>query len=219
VTSFDQRFVLVAFGALAALVLGVGALLIVEPQLSKASTVGRQIETAQVQLQSLHANGQSSTPRLDAMPIFELSRAMPTADDVPDVLVELSRLARVSSASLVSVRPGAAVALASGAAALPVQLTVDGSWAQVTAFLARVRNEVASDGAGYRVKGRLFDVDQVSIAPGAVSGIEAVLSINAFEYTGVTTPPPASTTTSTTTTTTPAPASSAQALGATGGSN
>jgi hypothetical protein len=223
VTSVDQRFVLVAFGVLAALVLAIGGLLIVEPQLSKASSVTHQIGAAQSRYQALHANPSSvGGPSHDATPVFELARAMPTTDDMPDALVELARLARASSATLVSVRPGAVTALSSGASALPIQMTVDGSWTQVTSFLARVRNEVRASRAGYRVDGRLFDVDQVSISPGAVSGIEAVLAVNAFEYAPVSsssTDTTSTDTTSTDTTTTTASPSSAQALGSTGGSN
>jgi hypothetical protein len=198
-----ERILVLAIAALAFVVLGAGAFLVVLPQRSKTQTLDGKIADAQAQLLALHRSGPRSVPTVDAVSVYDLTRAMPDSDDMPDALVELARLASASKATLAGVRPAAVTALPNGSSALPIQLTVNGSWQAVSGFLARLRNEVEPDGGTWRVHGRLFEIDTVQLTPGEGDGLQALLGISAFDYG----PPPAhpTTTTTTTTTTTPAP--------------
>jgi hypothetical protein len=202
-----ERILVVAIAVLAIVVLGAGGFFVVLPQRSQTHTLDGKIAEAQAQLLALHRSGTRGVPTVDAVSVYDLTRAMPDSDDMPDALVELARLASASKATLAGVRPAAATVLPNGSSALPIQLTVNGSWQAVSGFLARLRNEVEPDRSTWRVHGRLFEIDTVQLTPEG-DGLQALLGISAFDY-GT---PAAHPTTTTTTTTTPAP-SSEQAAG------
>jgi hypothetical protein len=210
-----DKIVFASIGALTVIVLAVGAFIVVLPQRSKAHKVDDQIAQAQAQFQAIHTSGAHRAPSVDATAVYDLTRAMPDTDDMPDALVELARLAHTTSSTLVSVKPSAAVVLANGSSALPIQLTIDGSWTAVTGFLAGLRNEMEYRGGTYHVRGRLFEIDSIQLTPNE-SGLQALLGIDAFDYG---TPQPAGTsttttgTTTTTTTTTTPSAGTQQAAG------
>jgi hypothetical protein len=195
-----ERIGVLAIAGLALAVVAAGAVLVVLPQRSKAHKVDGQIADARAQYLALHRTGPSALPTVDAVSVYDLTRAMPDTDDMPDALVELSRLAGASKATLAAVKPSAVVTLPNGSSALPIQLTVNGSWRAVSGFLARLRNEVAPRGSTWRVHGRLFEIDSVQLTPSG-NDLQALLAVNAFDY--GTAPPAPTTTTTTTTTTTP----------------
>lgn len=200
-----ERILVVAIAALAVVVLGAGGFFVVLPQRTQTHTLDGKIAEARAQLLALHRSGARGVPTVDAVSVYDLTRAMPSSDDMPDALVELARLASASKATLAGVRPSAATTLANGSSALPIQLTVNGSWQAVSGFLARLRNEVEPNGSTWRVHGRLFEIDTVQLTP-AGADLQALLGISAFDYGTPATHP------TTTTTTTPA-SSSEQAAG------
>jgi hypothetical protein len=227
VKSLDRAMlVVVALGVLAALIAAAGFVLAVEPQRSKAASVQHQIAAAEVQLTSLHAGGPHG-PSIRAAQLYQLAQAMPDEPDLPGVLLDLGRQADTSRVALVGITPLTTATLSDGSTAIPLTVTVNGSWAGITAFLRAMRDQVQVHGKRLSVTGRIFDVDKVQIQSGQTGGtpgapnagqIQAILTMNAFAYgapgsgaastTGTTT-----TGTTTTTTTTP---SSAEAAGAAG---
>jgi len=207
-----------AFGLLALAVLAAGYLLVIAPQRSKAAKVDVQIATARAQLVSMHATrGRPTTIR--AADLFRLARAMPSIDDMAGIVVDLQQLASASKLTLVSIRPAPRVALPNGSSAVPLTVTLDGSWKGLSGFLQRVRQQVGVTGSQISAAGRLFDVDnlQVTSQPKPIE-LEAVLTMNAFDYGA----PPSPTATAgasngtTTGTTTTTGGSGAQAAGTTG---
>jgi len=200
-----ERILVLAIAALAIVVLGAGAFLVVLPQRSKTHTLDGKIAEAQAQLLALHRSGTHGVPTVDAVSVYDLTRAMPDSDDMPDALVELARLAGASKATLAGVRPSPATTLPNGSSALPIQLTVNGTWQEVSGFLARLRNEIEPNRGTWRVHGRLFEIDSVQLTPSG-DGLQALLGVDAFDYGA----PPAHPTTTTTTTTTTTPAASGQ---------
>jgi Tfp pilus assembly protein PilO len=217
-----------AIGGLVAaglLVLVAGYLMVISPQSSKASALDADIASKQAQVDALHGP-RANDKSLHANELFQLSRAMPTNDDQPGVLLELSRLAGASSVQLAAVAFQPRVALTDGSSAVPVRVTIDGSWAQFATFLRLVDNEVRANRAGFSIGGRLFTTDTIQIQPAASGGtIEAVLQMAAFDYGAP--PSPTATaggtsttsTTTTTTTTTATTSGSQQAAGGTSGSS
>jgi Tfp pilus assembly protein PilO len=201
-------------GALALIVALAGFLLAVRPQVSKTHKLDDEIAAAQLQLAGLRTAGTPKKPDIRAAELFQLARAMPDAPDMPGLLLELSRLADVSDVELAGLQPGQATQLTDGAMALPLQITVQGSWENVTRFLRNVRHNVrALAGGRLAVAGRLLDVDSIQISPaGTGSAIQAVLAVNAFQYGVAPAPAP------TTTTTTSSGSTDQQAAGTTGGS-
>ena len=207
-----------------------GLLLIVMPQRDRLGNLNREAARAQRQIVAIQATrGSSSTA--GAAQLFELSRAMPVRDDMPGILLALSHAAAASSTTLVSVRPETKLVLADGSAAVPLQVTVDGSFNGVSRFLRILRSQVSVlRGTTVRSTGRLFLADDVSLTAGTTastgtgagtgpaSEVTANLELVALEYGS----PPVQTPATGVATNEAAPAagapSSVTAAGTTGGS-
>jgi Tfp pilus assembly protein PilO len=164
----------------------------------------------------------------DAKPIrsadlFRLTKAMPSDNDIPGVLLELSRIAAETGIVFEQIVPQATVA-AGEMRAQPIDLTFEGNFYSLSDFLYRVRNLVSVQRGRLIANGRLFSVEklQFSEAPSGFPSIRANLTLSAFLYgSGATAAPPAASTTSsastdtTATTTTPeAPPAAPEAAGA-----
>jgi hypothetical protein len=227
VKSIDRTKAVIGGLGLVAVIVGLaGFLLVVQPQRSKQSSLAEQIATQQIELANLHTHVQNGKPDVQAAELFQLSRAMPDTVDQAGIVLTLARLAERTGVKLSSLQPANPTALADGAQAVPVNAVILGTWKQVSAFLAAVRNQVRAKGQLFSVAGRLFDIDSIAVgnssshagsshsAPASNGEIQVTLALNAFVY-GV---PPAPTTPTTTTSTTPSTSSSQQAVGATGGS-
>ena len=159
-----------------------GYLVLVQPQRQRAQVLATRIADARAQLASLR-EGADGKPVVGASDVFRLAQAMPAADDVAGILLDLSRLARASRLSLVAVRPAPRISLPDGAAAVPIGVTLDGSWSGLSSFLRAVRGQVAVRGDGLSVVGRLFDVDSLQVtATSPPHELEAVLALSAFDY-------------------------------------
>ncbi|HEY2326629.1 MAG TPA: type 4a pilus biogenesis protein PilO [Gaiellaceae bacterium] len=213
-----QQGSMIVCGVVAVIIAAGGFLVAVRPQQTKLKSVDEQIATAQAQFAGLHATA-GKKPQIDAAQLFQLSRAMPKADDMAGILLDLSQIATSSKVSLISVAPQSRVALADGSSAVPMQVTIAGSWSQVTAFLRDLRDQVQLNGKRLTVGGRVFDVDQVQLsAQQTKQPIQALLTLSAFDFGA----PPSATATAgqgapSTTTTTTTSSGSQQAAGATGG--
>jgi hypothetical protein len=179
----SQTVVIAALGALAALILVAGVLLVVEPQRSHEHRLNEAVSAAQAKLDAARAPLATSAPggKVDASDLFRLSEAMPDADRMPEILVGLSRLAAASSVQLASVRPAAEVPL-QGYTALPIVVTVNGKYAAVTAFMHRLRESVAMPHGHLVVNGRLFVANQVALTSSDGRTITATVSLDAFDY-------------------------------------
>ena len=128
-------------GGLAVLVLGL--VLVVQPQRDKVKTLHTQIDQAQTEIVSTQA-ARTGTSNVGATQIFQLSRAMPFSDDMPGILLSLSRTAAATSTALISVRPSTRMTLPDGSSAVPLQIVLDGSYAGVERFLQQLRAPFAS---------------------------------------------------------------------------
>jgi hypothetical protein len=174
-------------GGLAVLVLGL--LLVVQPERGTVKTLHGQIDQAQIEIASTQAS-RSGTTSTGATQIFQLSRAMPYQDDMPGILLSLSRTAAATSTALVSVHPSPRMTLSDGSAAVPLQIVLDGTYAGVERFLHQLRAAVRVVRGSVRTDGRLFLVDQVQLASssgsavgtGPQSEMSATLNLVAFDY-------------------------------------
>jgi len=214
----NQLFMTTGLVALGLLVGVAGLLIAVLPQRSQVSKLNTEIAAAQTRLASLEL-GHNRGPVIRAAQLFQLARAMPNSTDMPGVVIDLSRAAAQSGVTILSIAPATAAIQPDGSSGTPIKLTVVGSWKGVDAFLRSLRENVLVHGQKLSVSGRLFVVDQVSLAASVAGGqtstnpngaaappsgeITANLQVNAFSY--GTAPLPVTTgtgTTSTTTTTT-----------------
>lgn len=200
---------IVQVGALAglALVVGVaGYLAAVRPQQAHARRLGRQIADAQAQLLALEQS-RSSAAGVSPAELYQLARAMPAADDMPDLLLDLDRAATAVHVQLVSVKPAPDTTLPDGSKAVPLIVVVGGSYAHTTAFLRALRDDVRRGAGGIVATGRLFGVDGVQLALGKGNTVVATAQVDAFVYA-----PPVATTPAVTATSPSTPAPGAEAV-------
>ena len=86
-----------------------------------------------------------------------------------------------------SITPRDPVVSAGGPTAIPVVVTAEGSYRQVTRFVRRARELVRFRRGGVRATGRLFTVQAVELAESNAKRfpfIDATITLNAFVYDG-----------------------------------
>jgi type IV pilus assembly protein PilO len=203
-----------------ALVFGLAVwFLLVHPQSGKVSSLKRQSQDVQEKIDAYHQQvaAARSAPKIEVADVYRLAKAMPTKTDMPDVVLELSQLARDTGISFDSISPQPVAAVGSYSV-LPISVTFNGNFYNLADFLYRLRSLVTVHAGRLDATGRLFSVDTLAFneSPKKFPQIQATLVIDAFVYSSAPAPapaatPPATTTTSETNTT---PSSSASATGA-----
>ena len=176
-----QLIAIIGFVAAALLIGAVGYFAVVAPQRSKAQAITPEIASAQFQLIAAQGVGARPVP-FRASDLYRLVKAMPNADDMPGILLDLRRVAEASSVALTSVRPAPQVVLPIGYSALPVVVVVNGTYTQISNFLYRLRQDVCYTNGNLKVGGRLFLTDQLSLQAGDKDTLSATLNLNAFVY-------------------------------------
>jgi Tfp pilus assembly protein PilO len=131
---------------------------------------------------------------------------MPDTTDMSSVILELNAVATASGVEFISIAPQAPVAREGGFLAVPIKLTFEGSYYDLTDFLFRLRNLVIVRDGELESAGRLFTLDALDLHEGSLGlpEVQAAITLSAYSYS----PTPAAVAPGTTppTTTTPAPA-------------
>lgn len=213
------------------LVVGFGAwFLLVHPQGGKLNDLKRETQDVQERIDAYQRQvaAARSAPKIEIADVYRLAKAMPDKTDMPDLVLELSQLARDTGIRFDSISPQPLVPIGSYTV-LPVSVTFNGNFYNLADFLYRLRSLVTVHAGRLDATGRLFAVDTLTFNEGQLKfpQIQATLVIDAFVYgagapapaavaTTATTTTAATTTTSTTTTTAPTEAapSGASATGA-----
>jgi hypothetical protein len=191
----DKRTALLAglplFGLLLALL---GYFMLVSPQKAKSHRAAGQLQSLEAQLLAL----QQAPPKhasVQAVDLFRLVKAMPDTNDMPGILRNLSRLSRASNVSIQTVTPATQIPLTLGYGALPLTVTLEGKFSDLSSFLGKLRGQVRVGEKNLYVTGRLLVPNQIQLTSKDGGAVTATLSLDAFVY-GVA-PPPAPTTTTT----------------------
>jgi Tfp pilus assembly protein PilO len=192
----------------ALLAIGVGAVLLyamvvwfllVSPKRAEATTLSEDVVAAELRLAEARATASRPTRPAGTRvsDVLRLAKAMPASTDQPGLLLELELLGRATGVQLGSITLQEPVINLGGPTAIPVVVTVDGSYRQVTRFVRRARELVRVRGGEVRATGRLFTVQAVEIAESKAHGfprLDAAITLNSFVYDGplvpVTPPPP-----------------------------
>jgi len=195
----DSRKALLFGLPMLGLLLGlVGYFVLVSPQKAKSHTASARLASLEAQLLAerqkppAHASAQ-------AVDLFRLVKAMPDTNDVPGILRNLDLVAHASHVSIQTVTPAGQLALPFGYGALPLTISLEGKFSDVSSFLSKLREQVRLGKQSLYVTGRLLVPNQVQMTSKDGTSVTATLSLDAFVY-GVA-PPPAPTTTDGTTTT------------------
>jgi Tfp pilus assembly protein PilO len=137
--------------------------------------------------------------------LFRLAKAMPDREDMPGVILELNSVALSTGIAFVSIAPGTAVTR-TGHYSVPITLTFEGNYYDLTDFLFRLRNLVSVHDGVLDATGRLYTLDSLEFneSEAGFPEIQATLVLSAYAFgvpvvPGVTPAPPATTTGATTT--------------------
>jgi Tfp pilus assembly protein PilO len=172
--------------------------LLIQPKQAKEHSLDTSIKTAQTTLTKL-AHHAPAVHRQVVSESLLVGRALPSDVAMPQIVLQLSRIATEEHLALTAITPGTPVPY-SGYQGLPMTVTLVGDSLQVTRFLQQLRNQVRVSDGRVTATGRLYDVlgvtFQAATPPPAVT---ATLTLQAFSYTAIpgTTPgapgaPPAS---------------------------
>jgi type IV pilus assembly protein PilO len=220
----------IAIVVVAVLVVGfAGWFTVIRPQGSKLSDLkaeARNVEDKIAAYQQQVAAARSA-PKIEVADVYRLAKAMPSKTDMPDLVLELSQLARDTGIRFDSISPQPIAPIGSYSV-LPISVTFNGNFYNLADFLYRLRSLVTVHAGRLDATGRLFAVDTLTFNESELKfpQIQATLVIDAFIYAAAPAPvaPPTApatpsttttaATTTTTTTTTETPPEGASATGA-----
>jgi type IV pilus assembly protein PilO len=190
----------------AVLVVGfAGWFLLVHPQGGKLNNLKREAKAVQQKIDAYEQQvaAARSAPKIEVADVYRLAKAMPDKTDMPDLVLELSQLARDTGIRFDSISPQGATPVDSYQV-LPITVTFNGNFYNLADFLYRLRSLVTVHAGRLDATGRLFAVDTLTFneSPLKFPQIQATLVIDAFVYGAGAPAAPAVPTTATTTTTT-----------------
>ncbi len=172
-----------------------GWFMLVGPKRSDATVLKEQALTIESELATARA---ANARAGDAQPIavadiFRLATAMPSAPDMPGILLELSRIAQETGIEFNSITPEAS-AVTGDFQTVPIGVAFDGNFYELSDFLFRLRTLVGVRRSELQATGRLFSIETIdfSESPNGFPDIAAALTINAYVYGTAETANPAS---------------------------
>jgi type IV pilus assembly protein PilO len=190
---------------------------LIRPKRAEAGRLGDQIAKLETDIGAakLAARPKEADSKLKVADLFELAKAMPDRDDMPGIILELNSTAAAAGVRFKAIAPQAPV-LQEGYRVIPISLTFEGNYYDLTDFLFRMRNLVSVDEGKLSASGRFFTLDTLDMHEADLPQIEAALVVSAYVYdpnAHSTTPVPVPVPTTTTTGTTTAPPGSSAAGG------
>lgn len=122
-------------------------------------------------------------PPVAVADIFRLATAMPSVPDMPGILLELSRIAHESGIAFNSITPSASV-VAGDYQTVPIALSFDGNFYELSDFLFRLRTLVGVRNSELYSTGRLFSTDSIAFgeSENGFPEISAALTVTAYVY-------------------------------------
>jgi Tfp pilus assembly protein PilO len=143
---------------------------LVGPKRGEAGRLADEIAELQTKVQTAKLAG-----------LFELTKAMPDKDDMPGIILEINAIAEASGVTFKSIAPQPLV-LGQGYRSLPISLSFEGNYYDLTDFLFRMRNLVAVRDGKLSAAGRFFTLDTIDMHDAGLPRIEAVLVVSAYSY-------------------------------------
>jgi Tfp pilus assembly protein PilO len=183
--SLQVVLVVIALVAVAA----AGYLFVIGPKRSQAADLGRRLEATELQIAAARARAGTARPAtpvlpgVDAAELFRLTKAMPDSADMADVVLALDRIAADTGIALESIAPGAP-AEGDGYRTLPITLSFEGNFYNLSDFLFRLRTLVAVRDGKLTANGRLFNVQTITFGAGQAGfpQLAATVTVNAYVF-------------------------------------
>ena len=213
------------------IIAAVGYMVLIRPKGAEITKLDGQVATLQTEIAAATklsgtSKGHSATA-IRVADLVRLAKAMPDEPDMPGIILELNSAATAAGVTFSAIQPGTPAA-GNGYTVVPISLTFDGSYYELTELLFHLRNLVTVRDGVLDASGRLLTVDAVSLQEGVdkFPQVEAVLTVSAYQYgvdasslapsgttavtTGAVTTSTETTSTAPTTTTAPAPTTTSQ---------
>jgi Tfp pilus assembly protein PilO len=163
----------------------VGYFVLIGPKRAEAGRLGEEIESLETQVQTakLAAQPKDAAVKLRVADLFELTKAMPDRDDMPGIILELNTIAEAAGIEFKAIAPQNHAA-GEAYRSIPIGLTFQGNYYDLTDFLFRLRNLVAVRDGRLDASGRFFTLDAMDMheGEGGFPLIEAKLTVSAYVY-------------------------------------
>ena len=204
--SSKAGIVAVAAGV-AAVIAAAGWFLLVKPKQGEAQTLDGRITSVERDIAVRRAELARPKAEIRVRPsdLYRLSKALPGAPDVSGVMLEVNRLAGLHGITFRSIKSEAPVP-ATSYMVHPFEVVLEGRFANLSGFLGDLRKLVRVKKQLLDVRGRLFAVDSLQLtAPEGEKKfptVKAIVTLDAFAFTGPAPPTAPGTTTAPTSATT-----------------
>ncbi|HXV32489.1 MAG TPA: type 4a pilus biogenesis protein PilO [Gaiellaceae bacterium] len=167
--------------------------LLIKPKQAEAGRLADEIATLETQVEvALAAQRlpQTDESAIQVAEVFQVTKAMPDDDDMPGIILELNSVASAAGIEFLSIAPQAA-AVQPSFTALPINLSFEGNYYDLTDFLFRLRNLVSVRDGELQADGRLYALETLSMSEGPAGFPEIAASLTVTAYYYSTAPPPA----------------------------
>jgi Tfp pilus assembly protein PilO len=181
----DIPFTVVLAGALVIVVV-VSYMLLVRPKRAEAADLDAEIAelTTKIRVaEKRRPSAQQPEIRINVADLFRLAKAMPDEEDVPGIILEVNSIASSAGIDFLAIQPQPVVPVGSHRA-LPITLTFEGNYYDLTDFLYRLRTLVTVKDGKLHASGRLYTLDALDMheAKAGFPHIEAVLTVSAYAF-------------------------------------
>ena len=165
------------------IVAAIAYFLLIGPKRAEAGKLAEEIAQLETQVRTakLASEPKEAGTQLKVAGLFELTKAMPDRDDMPGIILELNAIAEAAGVTFKSISPQPIVAGA-GYRSLPISLSFEGNYYDLTDFLFRLRNLVAVRDGRLSSAGRFFTLDTLDMHDAGLPRIEAILVVSAYVY-------------------------------------
>jgi Tfp pilus assembly protein PilO len=179
----------------AAVIAAAGWFLLVKPKQNEAKKLDASIATVEQSIAARRAELARPKAAIRVRPsdLYRLSKALPGKPDIAGVMLEINRLAGLHGITFRSIQSNAPVP-ATAYMVHPFEVTLEGRFANVSGFLGDLRKLVRVKKERIDVRGRLFAVDTLALSKPdgdkKFPTVKAVVTLDAFAFTGGAAPTP-----------------------------
>ena len=180
----DVPFTFVLAAALV-IVLAVSYMVLIRPKRAEAGRLDAEIAELETKITAGKKQAAPTEPevRINVADLFRLAKAMPDEENLPGIILEVNSIASSAGIEFLAIQPQPAVA-AGSRRALPITLTFEGNYYDLTDFLYRLRTLVTVKDGNLHASGRLYTLDALDMheAKTGFPDIEAVLTVSAYAF-------------------------------------
>ena len=168
--------------------------LLFNPTRQELSDLDQQVESAQSALnvaeqEVVRLESYKKTAPQSRAEIVRLGKMLPVSEDVPGLIIELTKTAEASGVAVTSITKGTTTP-GSPFGIQAISLQVSGRYFDVEDFLYRLEEYVAFRNASFRVTGRLLQVTQLTLQAGTTTDssgsppLAVTIGLNAYLWGG-----------------------------------